>query len=219
MRQLEHAQIFALVGKAELAAQPLQLDVADHQVGLARRAIGDDRPLHVGNNGLHVRLIQAENRRAIKRHAIHELQKRALNVFQRGVLVEMFAINGGHDRHDRRKHQEAAVALIGFHNKIFALADARGGARLIDSSADHKRGIEMRGGKNRSHHRSGGGFSVRSGNRNAVFQAHQFRQHFRARDHRDFPLVRFHYFRIVGFHRRGNDHYVRAFDVFGLWPS
>src|SRR6266853_6578977 len=118
VRKLEQAEIFALVSQPELAAQTLQLHVADHQIGLARSSVGYDGTLHAGNDGLHVRLIDTQDRRAVKWHAIHKLDEGVLNVFERGVLVQMFAINRGHDRDNRREHQEAAVAFIRFHDEV-----------------------------------------------------------------------------------------------------
>src|SRR5229473_1460253 len=151
MRQPEQAEIFASVGQAKFAAQTFELHIADYQIGLARRSIGDDGTLHAGDNCLHVGLIDAEDRRAVKWHAIHKLDEGALNIFERGVLVEVFAVNGGHYGDHRRKHEEAAVALVRFHDKIFAFAEPRGSAGLVDFPADYKRGIEMGGCKNGSH--------------------------------------------------------------------
>ena len=81
--------------------------------------------------------------------------------------------------------------------KYSPLPSARGGAGLIDAAADDERGIEMRGGQNGRDDGGGGGFAVRAGDGDAVFQAHQFGQHFRARDDRNFRLVRFDDFGIV----------------------
>src|SRR5260370_22844907 len=145
MRQAEQTEIFASVGEPELAAQTLQLHVTNHQIGLARSSISNDGALHAGNDGLHIGLVDAEDRRAVKRHAIHKLDKGVLNVLERGVLVEMFAINRGDDRDHRREHQEAAVALVRFDHKVFAFAEPRGGTRLVDSPTDDKGGVKMRG--------------------------------------------------------------------------
>jgi len=73
------------------------------------------------NNGLHVGLVNAQNCRAVKRHAVDELNEGILDVLERGVLVQVLAVNGRHHCDDRRKHQEAAVALVGFNDKVLAL--------------------------------------------------------------------------------------------------
>src|SRR5713101_1297044 len=162
MRQPEQAEIFAFVGQPERAAQTLELYSADHQIGLARRSIGNDGTLHAGNDRLHVGLIDTENRGTVKRHAIHKLDEGALNIFERGVLVEVFAINRSYDRDHRREHEEAAVALVRFHDKVFAFAEPRRRARLVDFPADHKRRVKMRRRQPRSDDRSRSGLAVRA---------------------------------------------------------
>src|SRR3984885_12469523 len=42
MRKLEDAEVVAFVGKAEFASETFELDVTDNEVGLGRRAVGDD---------------------------------------------------------------------------------------------------------------------------------------------------------------------------------
>src|SRR5207248_10599003 len=118
--------------------------VADEQVGLAGGAVSDDGSLDAGDDGLDGGLVDTENRRAVKRHAIHELNEGVLNIFERSVLMEMFAVDGGHDGDDRCEHQEAAVAFVSFHDKVFTLPQPGSGSRLIDTSTDDKRGIKMR---------------------------------------------------------------------------
>src|SRR5713226_2978614 len=73
MRQPEQAEIFAFVGQPELAAQTLELYSADHQIGLARRSIGNDGTLHAGNDRLHVGLIYINYCTALTLHATHKL--------------------------------------------------------------------------------------------------------------------------------------------------
>src|SRR5882757_7533361 len=141
MRQPEQAEIFAPVSQPELALQSLQLHIADYQIGLTRSSIRNDGTLHAGNDGLHVGLIDTENRRTVKWHAIHKLEEGALNVFERGVLIEVFAVNRSHHGDHGREQQEAAVALVRLHYKIFAFAEPRRRARLVDLPADYKSGV------------------------------------------------------------------------------
>src|SRR6267143_488881 len=138
MRQPEQAEIFAPVGQPELALQTSQLHIADYQIGLTRRSIRNDGTLHAGNDRLHVGLIDTEDRRTIKWHTIHKLDEGALNIFERGVLIEVLAVNRSHYGDHRREHQEAAVALVRFHYKVFTFAETRRRARLVDFPADHK---------------------------------------------------------------------------------
>ena len=88
-----------------------------------------------GNDGLHVGLVQTEHRRAVKRDAVHELRENRLNLLERGVMVQMLAIDRGHHGDDRREQKERAVALVRFHNHIFAAAQAGRGPGVVDASA------------------------------------------------------------------------------------
>src|SRR5271163_573654 len=137
MQQVEHAEVFAFECQPKLAVQSFQFDVADDQVSLAGSAVGDDGALHVWKNSLHVRFVEAENRGAVEGDPVHELNEGALNVGERSVLIEMLPVDGGNDGYNRREHQEAAIALVGFHDEVFALAEPRGGARLIYAATNH----------------------------------------------------------------------------------
>src|SRR5580693_6662476 len=120
MHQVEHAEVFASEGKAEIAAEAFEADVADDEVGLAGRAIGNDGALHARNDGLDVGFVEAEDGGAVKRDAVDELDEGALDVFERDVLVEVLAVDGGDDGDDWGEHEEAAVAFVGFDDEIFA---------------------------------------------------------------------------------------------------
>ena len=178
----------------KLAGQAAQVDVADHQIGLAGSAVGDHRARDARDDGLHVGLVEAEHGGAVERHAIDELRENVLNLLERGVMVEVLAIDGGHHGDHRREQQEGAVALVGFDHHVFAAAEARRGAGVIHAAADDEGGIEPGGAENRGDHRGGGGLAVRAGDGDAVFQAHQFGQHLGARNDRESsaaPLRRF----------------------------
>src|SRR6267143_1567581 len=216
IRQPEQAEIFAPVGQPELALQSFQLHIADYQIGLTRRSVRNDGTLHAGNDRLHVGLIDAENCRSVKWHAIHKLDEGALNIFERGVLIEMFAIDGSYHRDYRREHEEAAVALVRFHHKIFAFPEPRGRAHLVDFPANHKRGVKMRRRQHRSNDRGRGRLAVRACHRDSVFQPHQLRKHLRAWYHRNFHFVRFDDFGVICLHGRGSHDNVRSISIGSL---
>src|SRR6266849_109752 len=216
MCQPEQPKMFAFVSQPELALQAFQLHIANYEIGLTRSSISNDGTLHTGNDRLHVGLIDAEDRRTVEWHAIHKLNESVLNIFQRCVLVEVFAINGSHYSDYRCKHQEAAIALVRFHHKIFAFAEPRGRARLVDLPANHKRGVKMRCGQHRSDDRSGSRFAMSAGHGDSVFQAHQLRKHFRARNHGNFHLVRFDDFWVIRLHGGGSHDTLRAIGVGGF---
>src|SRR5258707_9864595 len=144
MRQAEDAEVFAFVGEPEFAGKALQLNFTDAQIGLARGAISEDGPFDVGNSGLNVGFVEAKDCGAVKRYAIDELNESILDVFERAVLIEVLAIDGGNNRDDRREQQEAAITLVGLYYEIFAAAQTCADAGLIQSAADNNSGIVMR---------------------------------------------------------------------------
>src|SRR5882762_2914102 len=113
MDEVKHAKVIAFVSEAKFAAETFHADVADYEIGLRRSAVSDDGPLDVRDDGLHVGLIEAEDGGAVKRNAVHEFHEHGLNFFERAVLVEMLAVDGGDDGDDRRVVEKAAVAFVG----------------------------------------------------------------------------------------------------------
>jgi hypothetical protein len=170
MREAEGAKVFAFVGEAEFAGQAFEANVADNQVGLAGDAISKDGALDTGDDGLDVWLVKTKDGGAIERNAIHKIDEGVLDVFERGVLIEVFAVDGGDHGYDGGEEQKAAVAFVSFDDEIFAAAEASGGTGLIDLAADDEGRIEVCGGKNGSDHGSGGGFAVASPTAMPVFR-------------------------------------------------
>ena len=125
----------------------------------------------------------------------------------------MFAIDRSYHRDYRREHEEAAVALVRFHHKIFTFPEPRSRAGLVDFPADHKCGVKVRRRQHRSNDRGRSRFAVRAGHGDSVFQPHQLGQHFGAGNDRYFLFVRFDDLGIVRSHGGGGYDDVRAFDV------
>src|SRR5579862_1850696 len=218
MRKHKQAEVFAFIGEAEFTGQASQFDVADEQVRLAGSTVRENGALDVGNDGLNVRFVEAQDGGAVKRDTVDELGEGVLDIGKRRVLIEVFAVDGGDHSDDRSKEQEAAVAFIGFDDKIFAAGGAGGGSGLIDFAADHKSGVKMCGGEDGCDKRSGGGFAVRAAHGDAVLETHEFGEHLGSGNYGNFPLVGFHHFGVVGFNGRRGDDDVRAFHVGGLVP-
>jgi len=76
-----------------------------------------------------------------------------------------------------------------------------------------QRGVKMRRRQHRSDDRGCSRLAVRTGHGDSVFQTHQLREHLRARNHRNFALVRFDDLGIVRSHGGGGYNNMRAFDV------
>src|SRR5262249_3642192 len=83
---------------------------------------GDDSALHLRDQSLHRRFVEAKNGCAVKGDLVQEGQESRLNILEVSVIVEMVRLNVRDDRDGRRKEQEGAVALVGFKDNIIALA-------------------------------------------------------------------------------------------------
>src|SRR5580658_5715431 len=215
-RQMEDAEVFAVIGQAKLAREAFEFDVADHEVGLARSAVGDDGPLHARQNRLHVGLIHTENHGAIEGHAVHELEKDVLDFLERRVLIQMLTVDCSDHGDHRGQQQERAIALVRFDHHVLALANSGVRTHVTHSSPDDERRIKVSRGKYGGDHRSGCRLAMRACDCDAVFQPHQFGQHLGARNHGDFQPIRLNHLNVVGPHSGRDHHDVRAVHVFRL---
>ena len=109
----------------------------------------------------------------------------------------MVSFDVGDNRHHRLQVQERRVALVRFSNQITTVAQTRMYARGFDQAAVDERRVETRFRINTGNHRRGRGFTVGPGNRDAVAEAHQLRQHFGTADHRNARVMRGNDFRVV----------------------
>ena len=151
-------------------------------------------------------VVVASHHRAVEGHAVHELDEGALDVLHVAIAVHVLAIDVGHHRQNGRELEERAVALVGFGNQVLRGAKPGVGAHGIHAPAHHDRGIEPSGGKHRGHHAGGGRLAVHAGDGNAVFQAHEFRQHLGALDDRKLEAMRLGNLGIIsGDGRTGHD--------------
>ena len=130
-------------------------------------------------------------------------------------MIEVFVIDVGDDRDDRRQAQERAIAFVGFGDQETSLPHPRIGAERPQTAADNDRGIESAGREHFAHHRGGGGLAVTAGDADPVLQPHEFAEHLGARDDRNATPARFDQLRIAAVHRRGIDNHVRALDIVG----
>ena len=180
-------------------------DLRGLHVGLCRGPIGHGPPLDFGQYGLHIGIVHAHNRRAVEWNLVDELHERRLNRCKRRVVVEVLAIDIRDHRQNRGQFQKRSVAFIRFHQQNFTMSQTRvGAAHGSDSSAHHHGGVQTGMVQDGRGERGGGGLSVASGHRDAVFQAHQFGQQFAARDHRNLQPASLLHFGILLVHRRAH---------------
>ena len=150
-------------------------------------------------------VIIAGNNHAIKRNALHEFEKRPANVAHVAIAVHVLAVNVRDHRKNRRKLQKRPVAFVRLGNQILRLAEARVRAHRIHPPSDHNRRIEAACGQHSRDHRSRSRLPMHPGNRDAVLQPHQFRQHLSALDHRNMQPASFGNFGVIN-RDRGTGH-------------
>ena len=194
------------VAQAEIAGERAAGDFEGFQIGLRAGAVGDGAAADGGQDGLHVIVVQADDGRAVERNLVDELDEGGADGVERGVVVQVFAVDVGDDREDGRELEERAVAFVGFHHQEIAVAHARvGAAHGAHAAAHHHGGVEAGVIQDGGGHGGGGGFAVAAGDGDAVLEAHQLGQQLAARDHRDLQAAGFLDFGVL-FVDRGTDH-------------
>ena len=187
--------------------------------GLRAEAVGDVPAVNARQQILHVRVVEAQHRQAVKRHFLDELDEGVLQDLVRLVEIEVLGVDVGDDRDRGREAQERAVALVGLGDQQVAFAEARVAAERGHAPADHHRRVEACRAQNRGHERSGGGLAVRAGDGDAVLHAHQLGEHLGPRNHRDPVQARLANLRVFVVDRaRVHDH-VRPVHVLGTVPD
>ena len=220
--RLAHAVHQAADGAAR--GERLELHVVCGDIGLARmprlrQPISDHAPAGPGNQRTHRLVVCAEDRGAVERHLVDELQEGVVQRLPAAVSVHVLAVDVGHERDRRRERQERTVAFVGLHDHRRAPAQAGVASEGAEPAADHRRRIEPGPLEHQRHHRGGGGLAVRAGDRDAVAKPHQLREHFRARDHRDAPPPRLQQLGIVLTDRRRHHDHVGGADMRGVVPG
>ena len=204
----------AQYGGKTIAAGIGRHTLAPH-VGLRRKTIGDDPAVaHLGDDRLHHRMVDAQHRRAIKRHVFNKFDEAILHPLERAIVVEVLRIDIGHHRNRAVQPQERAIALIRLDDHPVAGAEA--GVRAIgidDAAVDHRR-IDAARIKQRGHHAGRRRLAMGAGDGHGVLQPHQFSQHFGAAHHRNAVFQCGDHFGIVALDRRASHHHRRIANVF-----
>ena len=131
------------------------------------------------------------------------------------VGFHVVGVDIGNHGKQGREVEKRSVRLIGFGHNILAGAQFGIAARGGESPANHKSGIQIRRRQHRRGEAGGGGFAVGAGNGNAVAKTHDFRQHHRARNHRNFMDLCGGHFGIVFFNRGGRYHHIGTGNMLG----
>ena len=127
----------------------------------------------------------------------------------------MVLVHIGDHIDDGQQAEKGAVGFVGLGDKVVAVAQMGVGSVDIEAAADDHCGVQPGGVEDGGGQRGGGGLAVGARNGYALAQAHEFGQHFGARDDGDVPAAAFHQFGIVVADGRGFDQHLHVAHVFG----
>ncbi len=119
--QAEAAQVRGPEAQPKAARSPFADRFGDFEVGLRAVSVGDRAALHQRHNTLHVGVVEAQDRRAVERNLVDELDEGGPDVVDGAVAIEVLAIYIGYHRHDGRELQKGAVALVGLYYQKVAV--------------------------------------------------------------------------------------------------
>ena len=132
------------------------------------------------------------------RHQMREFVKRTDNVVDILKIIQMIGIDIQDNFDFWFQTQEAVHIFAGFCNKVTTVTDLDVAADLGQIAADQNGRLELRALEDQGNHRSGRGFTMGTGYRNAVFIfLHQKSQHLRPRENRDSAFFRAFHFGII----------------------
>ena len=194
-----------------------EIDVEQPHVGLRIFAIGDDAAiLDLADELLHGRMIETHHREAVEGNVLDEGAESVLDRVERMEMVEMLRVDVGDDGDVGRKLQEGAVALVGLDHHPVAGAEARIGAIGVDDAAIDDGRIESAGVEQRRDERGRRGLAMRAGDGDALLEAHQLGEHFRAAHHGQALVARGDEFGIVALDRGRDDDDGGLAEIFGV---
>ena len=205
-------------GELRLAVEMIEINEAN--VGLRIFAICQNAaifefPDHCLNHGV----IGAHHRKAVEGYVLDEAAECVLHGLECAEVVEMLGVDVGDDGDVGGQLEKRAVRFVRLDHHPVAGAEPRIGAVGIDDAAVDHGGVEAAGVEQRGNERGRRRLSVRSGDSDAAFQPHEFREHFGAPHDRQALGARGDKLGIVALDRGGNDHHVGAVDIFSLVPD
>jgi hypothetical protein len=160
-------------------------------------------------------VVDAEDRPAVERDAVHEVEEPSLSASSVFPVVEVLGVDVGDDRDRRRDVRERAVRLVRLDDHVVALAELRVRAEGVHLPADHRRRIEPGVGEEVRGERGRRRLPVRAGDGDAVLEPHELGEHLGAGDDRDLAAARLDDLGVVLLHRGGGHDHVRLRDVAG----
>ena len=171
---------------------------------------------NLSDKRLHIRIIGAADRQAIKRNVGDEIEKALMQGLFGTPMLHMFGVDIGDNRDGRGQPVEGAVALIGLDHHPLALPHPRVGPIGMDDPAiDHGR-VDPSGVKKRRDHGCGRGLPMCPRDGDVGFDPHQLGQHLRPADNGQAHRARRVELRITRLDGAGDHHDLCLFQVLRL---
>ena len=183
-----------------------EIDAGEPDIGLRILAIGDHPPVLDLSGKLADRgVVEAHDRETVEGNIFDKSAKGLLDRIEGPEMIEMLGIDIGDDGDFGGKLEEGAVAFVGFDDHPIAGAEPRIGAVGVDDAAIDDGRIEFAGFEKGGDERCRGGLAMRPGDGDALLQAHELGEHFRAAHDGQALLPRGDEFGVVALDR-GRDH-------------
>jgi hypothetical protein len=165
----------------------------------------------------HAGIVGAEDRGAVERHLVDELDEGLLQLGEVvAVGVHVVGVDVRDDRHHRQQVEERGVRLVGLDDDVVAGAEPGVRAGGVEAAADDEGRVEPGLGEDAGDERGRGRLAVRAGDRDALLETHQLGEHHRARHDRHALRARRDHLGVVALHRARRDHRLGAGDVRGV---
>src|SRR5262245_39813772 len=214
--EFDPTQRLALAPHDELRAETFTREphVGGRNLGVRPHPVSDHPPLDLRNYHLNVRVVQADDHRAVERDLVDELREAGANLLDPRIKIEVFEVDVRDDGDGRREFEEALVAFIGLDDHKIAAAQLGVAADGIHAPAYDYGRVEPGAVERGRHHRSRGRLAVRAGDGDAVLQPHQLGQHLGARYHGNLATDGLDDLWVVGPHSSRSDDDLRVADIF-----
>ena len=220
LRQAQFAQqIIAFVHLDGLAFRPRAQGLGiGPDVGLARQPVGHHAAIQTRDDPADLGVVRTEHGRAVERHPREELDERLAEAVEVRIVIDVLVVDVGDDRDGRHQVQEAAVALVGLRQQVFAAAEHGVGPQGAHAAAHDHRRIQIAGREHGGGQAGGRRLAVRPRDRDADLQAHEFGEHLRPADHGDPAPARLADLAVGFGDGRRADHDIGAGDLVGRVP-
>ena len=178
-REVEfHRETAARMLDLEEHPQPFLADLIGPHVRLRPGAIGPHGARDLGYQVPHLLVVDTEHRQPVEGQMVQKLHE---GIAQPAKVVaighHVVGVDVGDDRQHGLQIEEGGVALVGLRHQVVMATQPGVGAGAVQEAADDKGGVQAALRQDARHQAGGGGLAVGPGDRHAMVEAHELRQH------------------------------------------